>query len=962
MATLDNLAIEISANTRDAASKIQNLATALSALKRASSIKGDNLEKVADGFSAIKRSIVGIRNDSITKVERLADALEKISKANVGNVSRAFSNVKKSTKKAADTFKAPAVISNGTVGFVDGGMTSHESYEGAWREIGEAEQKARSVAETNKALAKFRQEWQMLNTATRYAKSFFKTVFPGFNMLGNVLKKIIAPLKGFIRSIGRIALYRAIRSAIKAISAGIKEGVQNLAMFSKLRDEMDTHQANKVMSLYASNFLYLKNAIATAVIPILKTLEPIIDAVTKKTVQLVNTLAQLFSLISGSSTWTRAKYYYIDYADSLDKASGSASKLNKQLAAFDELNNLTTSGGSGSGNDLNYLEMFEDPIPLDSWIANLKGKSWKEIGSTITEKLKEALDNINWTSIKQKVGEVGTKIAEFFNGLFSPDTFRSLGRTIAEGLNTVLTFFFNLGKEFDAYQAGQGVSGGFAEFFSTFDFGLLADTLNVWVDNLFDAIKGVVDGWTKDDWKKVFSSMFEFFKKIDVDTVALGIGVITVVTVGRVAKWVFTSGVLSFLGLSLGQALIKNGVTISLSGVGVKLAGVASVGAEIGAILVGAISGYLIANGIAQIFSAVTGDQAMLEELQKWNPFTNGKLGDVMLGWFEAWVQSMSKTPLTMIAKAIVDGITKGVTLVSESVIRKGLMPFFINFFSGICAIFGISSPAKEMYPVGKNIVLGIIEGIKQVPFFSKLNEWYNESVKPFFAESKWKTLGTSVKDSLSTTLSYSNMWKIGNQLGKGLYDAAKSMFDELLSAYKTLKANIENNPIIQVIKTETGSYSGGSTSEWKEYKDTSGDTNIPGSTKNPTTTKERVKKPSYAGVPEPQRSQLISAWESAHPKNKYEWYAKGGFPTVGSLFWAGESGAELVGNINGRTGVANTDQIETAMYHATYDAMTKALSENGMNVTIEGDVDNLFRVMQRKSSDFYTRTGRAAF
>lgn len=38
--------------------------------------------------------------------------------------------------------------------------------------------------------------------------------------------------------------------------------------------------------------------------------------------------------------------------------------------------------------------------------------------------------------------------------------------------------------------------------------------------------------------------------------------------------------------------------------------------------------------------------------------------------------------------------------------------------------------------------------------------------------------------------------------------------------------------------------------------------------------------------------------------------FASGGFPTVGSMFIAGEAGAEFVGNIGGRTGVVNTDQM----------------------------------------------------
>ena len=89
---------------------------------------------------------------------------------------------------------------------------------------------------------------------------------------------------------------------------------------------------------------------------------------------------------------------------------------------------------------------------------------------------------------------------------------------------------------------------------------------------------------------------------------------------------------------------------------------------------------------------------------------------------------------------------------------------------------------------------------------------------------------------------------------------------------------------------------------------------------------------------------------------------ASGGFPMQGSLFVAGESGAELVGNINGRTGVANNDQITEAMYYATYDAMSKALQENGMNVTIEGDTNKIFRVVRKDAKDFFDANGFSPF
>ena len=42
--------------------------------------------------------------------------------------------------------------------------------------------------------------------------------------------------------------------------------------------------------------------------------------------------------------------------------------------------------------------------------------------------------------------------------------------------------------------------------------------------------------------------------------------------------------------------------------------------------------------------------------------------------------------------------------------------------------------------------------------------------------------------------------------------------------------------------------------------------------------------------------------------------FAGGGYPETGTLFYAGEAGAEAVGTIGGRTGVANRDQIASAI------------------------------------------------
>ena len=57
---------------------------------------------------------------------------------------------------------------------------------------------------------------------------------------------------------------------------------------------------------------------------------------------------------------------------------------------------------------------------------------------------------------------------------------------------------------------------------------------------------------------------------------------------------------------------------------------------------------------------------------------------------------------------------------------------------------------------------------------------------------------------------------------------------------------------------------------------------------------------------------------------------ASGGFPSVGEMFIARESGPEMVGTMGGRTAVANNDQIVEAVSAGVYEAVSAAMSKSG--------------------------------
>lgn len=103
-------------------------------------------------------------------------------------------------------------------------------------------------------------------------------------------------------------------------------------------------------------------------------------------------------------------------------------------------------------------------------------------------------------------------------------------------------------------------------------------------------------------------------------------------------------------------------------------------------------------------------------------------------------------------------------------------------------------------------------------------------------------------------------------------------------------------------------------------------------------------------------------------PKVSIDWYANGGFPGKGQLFVANEVGPEMVGTMDGRTAVANQQEITTgianAVYPAVYNAVVAAMSEanNNVNITLQGDADKLFTMVQDKANNYTNMTGQAAF
>ena len=88
--------------------------------------------------------------------------------------------------------------------------------------------------------------------------------------------------------------------------------------------------------------------------------------------------------------------------------------------------------------------------------------------------------------------------------------------------------------------------------------------------------------------------------------------------------------------------------------------------------------------------------------------------------------------------------------------------------------------------------------------------------------------------------------------------------------------------------------------------------------------------------------------------------FAMGGFPETGQMFFARESGPELVGTIGGHTAVANNNDIVAAVSQGVASAVASVMGSgsSGQNIAVNVDGRNLFNIMVNQNNAYVRQTG----
>lgn len=486
--------------------------------------------------------------------------------------------------------------------------------------------------------------------------------------------------------------------------------------------------ANQVRIL-KENFRELASVIGSSFIhalkPLVKALNSAMSAIISFAKVVSNALGKIFGWQYEDATGGIVNDYEDaadaagDLADGTGKAADNAKKLKQQLQGIDELNVLAsdtdtgTSGGSvgggssGGSEDSSVGKWTKTDSILKDFESDLD--TLYKLGEYIGETLTDAMKSIDWNNIYQGAKNFGSGLASFLNGLISPELFGEVGKTIAASLNTALYALNSFGTDFDWKDFGNSVASGINNFFSTFDFRNLADTINTWVDGIKTTIVTTIKNIK---WSDVIKGAFEFFDELELDTIMIALGAFA---------WKYKG---KEIALSSLNTLLSTEIATGIGSINVSL------GASIGLSITTAVVGFKIGNWL---YDNVDSIQSISDAIAEWITKDGDEIAiartigitlsglTVSIGTAEiitciatALTEGAAVTSLKMIGTKMLAHICGGLATVSEvgSAIATGASAVWSALGSAL------SSATTALSTLGSTIVSGIGTALSSIGSF----------------------------------------------------------------------------------------------------------------------------------------------------------------------------------------------------------------------------------------------------
>lgn len=623
--------------------------------------------------------------------------------------------------------------------------------------------------------------------AKNIAKLSFRAVSSGIRSAISALKSFSTEsnrantaTKGLLKgltSVKTMLISRVKRMFISYIFNEMKEAMNALEQYDKSFGTAMNNMKSAAKGLSA-NLAVSFGGLITAIEPVLTR---IINAISTA----ISYLNALFAMLGGKSTVTVAKKQMNDYGKAAGGAGKKVEELRRQVYSFDELNRRSKdsdSGGGGGG--ANAADLFEE-VPIDSYLpdsvkdfferikAAFEAGDWEEIGRIVAEGLNTGMKIVDdWiTGTLQPLAFTWSeRVARMLNGLVEGVDWGLMGKTVADGANTVFGTLNIFLSTFDFDALGRGFGEGINSIFSNVRW----DVVGQYFANKWNALIGFIHGVvTTTDWVSVGSSISTAVTSwfTTIDWVKAG------QSLSEGVKGVLTA-LSTFLEKTNWQEM-GNRVASGIAAIdwgGVTSALFRGIGAALG--------------GLAAFLWGLIQDA--------WNSTVN---------WWKNTAYEDGQFTMEGLLRGIGDKLKS-----IGSWIKTNIFDPFINGFKNA---FGIHSPSTVMQEQGGFIIDGLLLGIKNA--WTKITSFFSTSLSGL--KSTLSTAWSNIQSAASTA------W---TNISSSVTNKWNTMKSTLSTGISSLKSTISTgwNSISTAATQAWSTISTSVTSKWNSLKSTLQNTN----------------------------------------------------------------------------------------------------------------------------------------
>lgn len=285
--------------------------------------------------------------------------------------------------------------------------------------------------------------------------------------LGKASEGANRKVSGLLGTMSRMSKLMILRQVIRRIIKVMEDGLKSAYMFNS----MAGGEMAAALDALKSAAVQTTGALGSAFGEMIATVAPILISLLNLVTRVANGIAQLFAVLSGRSTYTKAIATSEKWAASTAKGAKAAEEWKNQLMGFDEINRLEepsdSSGGSGGG-AAPYDGGFELAPAFNEWASQLRKitldwwhsldlepitKAWERLKTAVMDFVSIVDDALYWayTEVLLPFGKWAIEKAFPASLELVASMFETLNATLRVLAPLFLNFWNNILKPFAAF-------------------------------------------------------------------------------------------------------------------------------------------------------------------------------------------------------------------------------------------------------------------------------------------------------------------------------------------------------------------------------------------------------------------------------------------------------------------------------------------------------------------------------